>query len=204
MLRRRTRVRRWTGPLRCLMGRLPRWRHFMLLRRPAFVRPVRVSPAVIASLVVVVILAGPPISRIVLCRRGERAELVIGPCSIVIAVVPGVHPVAISAVHCTRVHPRLFWRHGGRMIFAARCPGRNRSTAAEVARPRGGGDRRTPVILRREVLPVPYGRALVLPLNVEGRCAVLVRTLPLARKPGPAPPLPPLNSSSMLRTTVRL
>ena len=54
------------------------------------------------------------------------------------------------------------------MVFATGRSGRNHRMAAEVSGPRCGGDRRTPVILGREILPVPRGRALVLALNVKG------------------------------------
>ena len=73
------------------------------------------------------------------------------------------------------VHARLPGRHGGRMIFAARSPGRNRRAVAEIARPSCGCDRWTSMIHRCEILPVLAGNPLMLGLHRQTPLVALMR-----------------------------
>jgi hypothetical protein len=54
------------------------------------------------------------------------------------------------------------------VIFAARRPGWNGGTAAEIAGSGGGRYCRTAVVLRSEILAILTGQALVLRLSFQG------------------------------------
>jgi|SRR5271166_6391127 len=60
------------------------------------------------------------------------------------------------------------------MILRTRSLCRNCGMAAEIAGPRSSRNRRTPPILRREVLPILTGQMLVLGLRRERSCVLLV------------------------------
>ena len=80
----------------------------------------------------------------------------------------------IALVRRRRIHPRLFRRHGRRVIFPARGAGRNRGMSAEIAGPGGGRDRRASMIFRGEVLAILAGQVLVLGLRRQRSGVLLV------------------------------
>ena len=160
-VRRRTSMRRRAGMLRRRMRKLTGRSRIVMRQRTAFVRVVVTVP-----LIPVVVLVIPRIPGIVFRRRSEGTISIIQP-SLVVASIRVVTDIRVAAVRHTRVHASFARRYGRRMVFPTRCACRHSGMTAEVSWTRCGCDRRTSMILRSQVFPVPRRSSFVLMLNVE-------------------------------------